>query len=244
MSINIDEYRSYPEIGYEDTMYCNLDTGEFRSMHRNTPFIQTNEIFSLKAAVKGCYQLEQKPVGDIPFYKGKNSDNSSFTLLQQQGRSACVPATGAMILKDACRKFRKGFIRGGIFEALDSTYLMSREDFIDLLLWDAEQLGFRVFFFFEPIEKAPKIREITLRSFQPGHIHEFLKRLGPASLGVSGELGGHQIVLDKVTHSEKHGWLARIRDPWHGWVIYIPWLTLMRRFLFPGFFDQIIQVST
>lgn len=62
--------------------------------------------------------------------------------------------------------------------------------------------------------------------------------LGPAILAIDGELGGHFVIIDRVSGSK--GYVV-LRDPWHGWQVRVPIDVLRKRL--PGYVDMIQTVS-
>lgn len=75
------------------------------------------------------------------------------------------------------------------------------------------------------IEKAGlKAVVSSCRSFDD--LKELIRKHGSAIVSVSGEIGGHVIVVDAIGNDQ-----ARIRDPYHGWEITIKLDALKARFI-------------
>lgn len=126
------------------------------------------------------------PASAIPV--GIYSDHK--VMIQQQGTRGCVAACAAMMMEDRQRHWK--------MDRLAKTNLANEKH---LLSW------------LKQAELDAAIHEI-----QEGicELESFIKQHGSISCMISGELGGHAIILDQIDSNQ-----ATIREPFHGWRITI-----------------------
>ncbi len=67
-------------------------------------------------------------------------------------------------------------------------------------------------------------------------LHDLIATHGPATASISGEIDGHNIVVDTVNVAAE---TVTIRDPWHGWRITVPFSALATR----GLGNTFVQIA-
>lgn len=152
----------------------------------------TNTSFVHETDIKEIAKCDQGEILDQT-YVGKystNVPNQYHHIIQQPAARACVMTCAAMLLTD----------RGVEFDMRS----LSHEN-----LTTDEMLGFNLTKYgYKLIKLKPEHSSEALRSMLTKH--------GPCFMGVTGDIGGHKIILDEVKTVEKQT-LATFRDPFHGW---------------------------
>lgn len=135
--------------------------------------------------------------------------------LQQQAIRSCMHACGSMLLLDSLSRYGIGQVGDvGLFR--DVTYGSLDND---------EGLLFS-------LGRALRGSGLRPKLVSYGGNAESLAKLvslhGAAAVDIGGELGGHEIVVNRV-YGEKGDLFAEVRDPFHGWLITVPFASLVKR---------------
>ena len=149
---------------------------------------------------------EEKIWEDVFFINAWKTENGKY-VIQQQATRGCTAATAAMLIKDHGKEPDIWKLRG--------RNLGNDKD----QMRDIEAVGLR------PILTVCKDLD---------QLKELLRKHGSAIVSISGELGGHVIIVDEIGEKE-----ARIRDPYNGWEITVTLEALKKRF--SG--GSVIQIS-
>lgn len=133
--------------------------------------------------------------------------SEGLAVIQQQGVRGCTAASAEMLIHD---RLGSG--------AVSVDHLQNTN------LGDSSSISARI--------SRTGLRPLVT-TLHSGDRRNFLEQLaaavvqhGPASLGIEGEIGGHNIVLDQVDLQNNR---ATLRDPWHGWRITISVDSLYQR---------------
>lgn len=131
------------------------------------------------------------------------SENNK-AIIQQQATRGCTAATSAMLIADHGKN-------PDVLELM-SRNLGDTSNQVD----DIKRAGLK-----------PLIIEIDNSENQLNTLRKLIQKNGSAIIGISGELGGHVIVVDDISSDFK---TARIREPYHGWEITVTGEALKERF--------------
>lgn len=167
--------------------------GPLRSVHGSTTrnFIQDREIITVHPPVRHETIAKSSSIpGNLDTHIKVAFSSHGKAIIQQRGFRGCTAAATAMLIVDLGKQPDVQTLRG---RNLGTD---------EILILDLQKAGLEVV-----------IRHPTLATLQAD-----IETYGPAIVGVTGEIGGHVIIVDQV---DVQGGSTRIRDPYHGWEITI-----------------------
>ena len=141
-------------------------------------------------------------------------------LIPQQAQRSCGYTCVAMIFLDACSRFGVTDIperrAAKLLNSVIDGNLSQFDVQVGLLREATKDTGLR-----------PEIWPHRIR--QPQILDMLLQTYGPAVAGIDGEIGGHCIVIDRITDGSSDSPIITMRDPFHGWSIDVPFSSLKSR---------------
>jgi hypothetical protein len=202
-------HRSYPPISPYDTLIVDKVTGKQDSVHGKVLIFRNSEITKVynitHRELLGNRRESTLTTRLIPVYIEYTKNNKP--IIQQQATRGCTAAAVAMLLKEHKKDLD--------FYSLRSANLGTTEKMVRWIL--ARQL-------------KPVVTHISKLSA----LIPLINRNGSAIISLSGDFGGHVVVLDYLDQTS-----ARLRDPYHGWEISVP------RSILESYFtkDDVIQIE-
>ena len=202
--------RDYPQGSLCDTMMFRPDM-EGRSPYKNdatgTLFFQNDEIYSVDTRYVGAVMhkvSDRDGHGEVPYAV----DSDGRAVIQQYGMRGCGAAALAMMQID-----------NGVSPSLRNL-LDTNLSHLDSLTETLRRNGLSAVYEMIPLYQLHDKHEWWNR------VENIIEEHGSAMCSISGEIGGHLIVVDKFSLDDDY---AKVRDPYHGWSIELSAKSLVER---------------
>jgi len=243
------EYRITPDGNFEtDTMELKISTNEKGELivedegyvkdSAGLKFISDQEIIQVLDRVdrdKSAYQEitvdELVNVAEGSYVVGdleqtvvvkQFSDGRKTHLLQQKGMRSCGQTTACMMGLDLLSAH--GELNQGKLELVER-YFSRILSHGNLSIKKAQKEYLEMF--------SSNITGVNVESNKiQNNFSEYkslIDQYGPAIVGISGEVGAHVIIIDQIIGNEEQSAVALIRDPLHGWQIFVPFSAIKSR---------------